>query len=470
MLSLIHYFFKISILLSFFTFNTGCELLEKDKKAIDNAFSPTQPKEPEDTSEQKPNCETERYIQPQADIVKKLDLLFVVDTSGSMNSERKAIAQGIDAFVMELPSEVDLQVGVMYAHGEEKNNSGKLVGSPAILSNSNLSIDQIRTHLTSRMNNPKTENSTDGGEVGMYAFLNSIANHYQSNKTQGFYRDDAALAVVFVADENDICSLESYPAGITPVYDPEKKEWPAFHKYCEGVTPKAIVERVKQIKGSKPFLLSGIIYTGENSFPKSGENEIGYGYLETVNMANGILVDLASGKYSEGMREIGYMTYKKLNLITEFNLSQTGFEVNSLNVKVDGKEIGFHWEEALNQIQLDESDAGNEKSEILISYCFAESLPATITNLRVFGVSFTQANVSWQTDQTVRSVVKVIRLIDGFEFQITDSNLKNQHLHTILNLLDGKDYKLIVTVQNETGQESSAEIYFRTLSYDELLF
>ena len=461
--------FKFTMFSLLLVILSACELTDEDKENIDEAFIPPPVEEPVDTSEPSETCETERFVQPSAEIVKKLDLVFVVDTSGSLNQERRGIANGIDAFVQELPIDVDLQVGVMYAHGEERNNAGTLTGSPAVLSTDNMTIDEIRDELFERMDRPKTENSTDGGEVGMYSFLHSITEKFEENKEGGFYRDDAALAVVFVADENAICSLDSYPEGVTPVYDPDRKEYPAFDKYCEGVSPEAIVNRVRDIKGEKPFLISGVVYTGENDFPQSGENEIGYGYLETIDMSNGIAIDLASGDYEVGMRDIGYLTYKKLNLMTEFNLANSGFSQETLEVKVDQQRVEHIYVDKLNQVQISEDDAGGEKSEVLISYCFPISNPARISELRVFGVSFNQAKISWQTDQEVTSEIKIIRMIDGSEEVISNNDMKMDHLYTLTGLVDDSDYKAIVTVTNSDGATTEQEVSFRTLSLDDFL-
>ncbi|MCB9026442.1 MAG: fibronectin type III domain-containing protein [Bdellovibrionaceae bacterium] len=462
--------FKLIILSLLLGLLSACELTKEDKKNVEDAFTPPIVEEPEDTSVEKENCETERFVQPSAEVVKKLDLVFVVDTSGSINEERTGIANGIDAFVRELPADVDLQVGIMYAHGEASNNSGMLTGNPAILKTSELTIEEIRAHLYNRMNRPRSEFSSDGGEVGMYAFLKSITGKYEDNRAAGFYREDAALSVVFVADENDICALDSYPTGVTPVYDPDRLEYPAFAKYCAGVTPEAIVSRVRDIKGDKPVLISGIIYTGENAFPKTGENEIGYGYLETINLANGLVIDLAAGQYDVSMREIGYLTYKKLNLMTEFNLSKNGFSNDSIEVKVDSKKTNFIYADALNQVQINEADAGGEKSEVLVSYCFPVTIPAKITELRAFGISFTQAKISWQTDQEVTSVITINRLIDGHEIVITDNTFKKSHLHTLTGLTDNKMYKVTVTVTNKDGAKTSGEVKFKTLNSLDFLF
>ena len=73
---------------------SACELTDDDKENIDSAFTPPTVEDPSDTSDEEPYCTTERFVQPEGEVVKKLDLLFVVDTSGSLNAERRDIVDG----------------------------------------------------------------------------------------------------------------------------------------------------------------------------------------------------------------------------------------------------------------------------------------------------------------------------------------------------------------------------------------
>lgn len=74
-------------------------------------------------------CYSERFRQPEVSLVKKLDLLFITDTSGSMRADRGRIADHIDAFVRTLPAGTDLQIGVMLAHGSMSSHTGRLFGA-----------------------------------------------------------------------------------------------------------------------------------------------------------------------------------------------------------------------------------------------------------------------------------------------------------------------------------------------------
>ena len=69
----------------------------------------------------------------------------------------------------------------------------------------------------------------DGGETGLFSLNKAMGNdEYQVAQDLGFFRDDAALVVIFVADEQDICA--EYPDGILPVPDPDKKRNDFFYR------------------------------------------------------------------------------------------------------------------------------------------------------------------------------------------------------------------------------------------------
>src|SRR5688572_2549566 len=63
----------------------------------------------------------------------KVDVLFVVDESGSMHEEQVALADGFDAFLAELDrSTTNYHIGLV-STSQDAPGSGLLVGKPAIL-------------------------------------------------------------------------------------------------------------------------------------------------------------------------------------------------------------------------------------------------------------------------------------------------------------------------------------------------
>lgn len=369
-------FLFIVVLMMISNFIIGCKLSPTETQALSDAVggSPDSPAVPDsqepDIIEHDASCFEEQYFQPAAEITKKIDILFVTDTSGSLDQERAQIASEIDSFVNQLPLDVDYQIAVMAAHGSRGSGSGKLVkikSEPYVLRSSEMTVDQIRADLVKKLTLVQGDRFSDGGEEGLYS-LNRALEHgmLTANRAHGFFREDAGLAVVFIADENDICAR--YPQGVVPVADPDRLEKPAFERDCGSITPESVLGHLKEVQGSRPLLIGGILYNENSVIPKGGENEIGYGYLDLIRLANGISVDLSGSRFHEGLATIGSLVTKKLHLITEYQLKNDNIDTFNINVLVDGAKVPFNYLPDLNEVQLTEY-AGVENSKVSINYC-----------------------------------------------------------------------------------------------------
>ena len=440
-----------------------------EEELLDDAFSPpVVDPSPNDREPLEPNCSSETFFQPAAQVSKKIDLLFVVDTSGSLDAERTAIAEGIDSFVAALPSDVNFQAAVLLAHGPKSSHMGNLYrysSNDYVLSSEVLSTSDIREQLRQNMKYTAGDNDTDGGELGLYSLQQAITTNLAANRAKGFFRDDAALAVVFVADENDICSWDRAPNGVTFVNDPNNKEIPANTKYCGSLTYTGLVSELQSLQESRPLLVSGIIYTDPDTAPAGGENEIGYGYMEVINEANGLMIDLASGDYTTGLEDIGYLAVQKLELNTEFNLSQSGFDQSSLHVEVDTVEVPFTYNAGLNQVQLSKLDAGSALSEVYVSYCMPVVDPVNIFNVQFVEITKASAVITWETDQPATAQIRYTNFLTGETLE-TDliNNGSQTHGFAISGLSSNTlyDVELISTAE---GDNNSARVTarFRTL-------
>lgn len=306
------------------------------------------------------NCYHDRYATPEESISRKIDILIVPDTSGSIIDERAAIADGFDSFLSLMPEAADIRVGVMLGHGGDSSRSGILYKKgtePLILDNQLLTMDQIKSHLRTKMQNPAGDNASDGGEMGLYSLNKSLREaDYTAIQAQGFYRDDAALVVIFVADEQDICA--EYPQGVTPVRDPEGGETRSFNKYCinaQGeriITPKIVTDRLKELYSERPLVVGGVIYNNLNTIPFGGENELGYGLIEAIDLAGGISVDMATGDYGNGLSKLGTLAMTKLAPVNSFNLSVSNVDPSTIKTYVDEVSVPFTYSSELNIVSL----------------------------------------------------------------------------------------------------------------------
>ena len=361
------YLFFMSLVLLF----GGC-VSSSDSDLIENAFEietqssviplPTPPE----------GCSVTRYQQVAYTVDRSLDLLFVIDTSSSLYDELDRVADGIDAFIDALPSDIDLRVAVLMGHGPNSSWSGRLYqvnSEPAVLSSADLSRTDLRESLRAKLTQTISEGDTDGGEVGLLAYLNATEGlHLLDNQTAGFFRETAAQAVVFVSDENDICA--TYPEGVSPVVDPQGSENRSFQNYCSGVTPSAVVDRVRTLAGDAPSILGAVVYNNLSTVPPVNENEYGYGYVDTVSLAGGITVDLANGSYDEGLARIASLVQVRFDVQTSFPISsEEPIDPGSIQVAVDGLAVPFRYENEQSEVLLLAEMAGIPDSVVDVTFC-----------------------------------------------------------------------------------------------------
>lgn len=322
------------------------------------------------------SCYLDTYRQPDYVQTRSMDILFVTDTSGSLDVEREEIANGIDGFVRELPAEVDFRIAVMLGHSSRSNHSHKLYkhqNNPYVMDSTTMSMNEIRTALRNNLTHTVDDRHGDGGEEMLYSLAYAFENgNLRSSQAHGFFRENAALAIVFITDENDIC----YP-GVVP--DFEGLERPTYERDClaqgQGnsggtkITAEYVMSQIRTFTKDRPFLVSGIYYSDRNNVPQSGENEFGLGVHEIINLSRGIHVNMANGHYDTGLSDIGKLAVRRLQLNTSFQLSQIGVNPSTIQVMVDGRQVAHQYDANTNVVTIRIEDAGTAQSKVEINYC-----------------------------------------------------------------------------------------------------
>jgi len=336
-------------------------------------------------------CYIDQYAPDEEAINRKLDILIVPDTSGSIVQERAAIAQGFDHFINSLPEEVDYRIGVVLAHSGHSTHTGKLYQKgtePIVLDSELYPVEDIITDLNTKLENPATDNYSDGGEMGFYSLQESLESNLENMRFEGMLREDAALAVIFIADEQDICY--DYPDNITAVVDGQNKEPVAKNTYCldnEGnnlYKPQSLLDKIKEVNGDKPLVMGAVIYNNAATVPNGGENEIGYGYKEIVELAGGVTVDMASGDYSDGLERLGVIAQASVKPESTFNLKTSNIDLTSVVVSVNGEAVGYSYNSETNQIQLDEERSAFTVARV--EYCQKKENPLIATQVIAGGL------------------------------------------------------------------------------------
>jgi len=139
----------------------------------------------------------------QQKVTAKVDILWVVDNSASMEEEQAQLADNYDyfmEFITDPGSPIDYQIGVITTDMDDPAHSGKLQGNPLIITN------QTPNPEAAFANNVQVNISgggTGGNEMGMLAANMAMTEPLVNGFNDGFLRPDAGLAVIFVTNEDD---------------------------------------------------------------------------------------------------------------------------------------------------------------------------------------------------------------------------------------------------------------------------
>jgi hypothetical protein len=129
--------------------------------------------------------------------VPKIDILWVVDNSKSMEEEQQALADNFNSFYQYLIStKADFQIGVISTDVYNPEHQGNLLGDPNIIS----SLTPDTQQVFARNINVGTEGK--GDEQAFYAAELALTEKITTTN-HGFLREDAHLFIIFVSDEDD---------------------------------------------------------------------------------------------------------------------------------------------------------------------------------------------------------------------------------------------------------------------------
>lgn len=307
-------------------------------------------------------CFSEIFEQPVTN-TRAVDVLFVVQTSASIVPEKQAIVAGIENFIQSLPAGADFNIAVMLAHGSTSPHSGRLYqaeAEPIVLKSTELTDAQIQTYLDAKLTQVVADPDSGGGEEGLFSLFNGVATPtlLAASQAQGFFRPDAALGVIFVADRRDICAV--VPAGVPEETDPVKID--ARIRDCEGLTAAGLTSRLTTLKGSAPLAVSGIIYADA---PAPAGNEIGYGYTDMIALNAGVAIDIANDDIAAGLASIAQLSGQQMMIQKEFTLEHNNINPKRIIVTVNG--VGATFKLDGNKVTItSEVPAG---AVVVISYC-----------------------------------------------------------------------------------------------------
>lgn len=273
----------------------------------------------------------EEFVQTPAP---ELDVLFVVDSTGSMQQEQQAFADAADAFVSSL-DEIGLawQIGVTTM---DPADLGHLRGEPWIITPA---ADDPVAALADAV-----YVGTDGAptEAGLYAATAAIDSGTTANL--GFRRPEAPLHIVFVSDGDDSSDEQ---LGVDPVA--------AAH----------LIFDAEAMRTGHAVRASAVVGTDEGGCSGPyGSALYGSRYLDIVAATDGIAVDICTADFAEvadAVRAYG------IEWPSSFTLQADPVE-DSVIVEVDGvrQTVGWSIQHDIPALVFDTAPAAD--AEIRVHY------------------------------------------------------------------------------------------------------
>ncbi len=269
---------------------------------------------------------SDQFIQNTAQEA-KVDILWVMDNSGSMSDEQQALSDNFDAFISDfITRNIDFQMAITTTDG--RRNSGQMVGDSDELTSiaAANNVNRFMNNFTDQIN---VGIRGSGDEMGIETSKDFFDNY------RSWAREDAYLIVVYISDEED------NSRGFVNDY----------------------ISNLQSLKASAGMVKAYSIVTTELDPNKQWES-VGERYMEVSRATGGEIASIHQD-FHETLSGFGF---KILDLLDSFPLS--GVPVGTeLSVTVNNQELaqGWTYDETSRSIKFDENAIPNE-GEIIIAY------------------------------------------------------------------------------------------------------
>lgn len=263
------------------------------------------------------------FRQSASTVNNKIDLLWVVDNSGSMAPLQQNVANNFNAFISDFVTKgYDFRIAVIttdawrtkyYSNETFRTQFRCTSGSCLITPQTNPLIDSFMQNVLVGAMPPGIEGDERGLESLEQGLLHPINTQY------AFPRSDAYLAVIFVSDEEDHSRFNGSPIPVQNFVN--------------------ILDQVTGTSGSTRRYSASSIVVADNNCLNNQRNvignpdaTIGSRYVEMANLTGGVVGDVCSTNFASTLDVI---QQNIASLSTQFYLSRKPI-IETLSVKVNG--------------------------------------------------------------------------------------------------------------------------------------
>ncbi len=281
----------------------------------------------------------------------KIDVLWVVDNSGSMLTKQQNLANSFSSFINTFTTKnYDFRMAIVTTdiRPTSTGQDGKFQGVPNI-------IDNNTANFESRFQNNVVVGSTgDSNAKALDAINLSLSAEKLATDNTSFIRSDAKLIVIILSDADDSDSVKTV-ADTIAFLDTLKPD------STDGATGRTI----------KNYTVSAVIDNKNNPGPASCVgSEDGIKFREIANETGGTIMDICATNFSDGLAELSEDIAQFVSQV----LLKFEPQLNTLSVAVDGTEIpmdetnGFSYTPAGNKIVFNGTAIPSQNSTISVLY------------------------------------------------------------------------------------------------------
>lgn len=272
-----------------------------------------------DTSEEVYPIWVDSITQPSTS--NGIDILWVIDPSGSMNDDAPRILSGITAMIEALPLNVSWRLAIIAA---DPNTSKVTTEFPLLPGDGTVEAQSMYSSAV--------YGHYEKGFDGLYAYM--VDNSFSTS----WMRDDAALLVVFVSDEEEQSTVLGTVSEFTSWYQALRTS--VYVAAVNHLDPNVSECNLRTI-------------------------DIGYRYMEAANYFNGQIIDICSGDWSAGVQD----ATAQIQPYSSIELTHVPVYADQIFVFVDGN-VWPYWSynSATNEINF--SAVPGEGALIEIAYYY----------------------------------------------------------------------------------------------------
>lgn len=292
-------------------------------------------------------ADSDTFQQTNSSFNNKLDILFVIDDSGSMSPYQTNLSNNFSAFISDFITKgYDFRIAVItssaweaqFFGGASSQNRARFrsTSGSAILDPSTLNIE------TAFSQNISAGTTGNGDERPLQSI--QVALEHSFNSSYGFPRSDAYLAVIIVTDEDDYSNststcLQPNPSGgcNNNAYNPgwthpsmSTHQTSNYVSYFDSLTNST--STIKKYNVSTIAVTDNACKTNPSTHPAA---MIGLRVMDIANETEGVIGSICDTNFSASLNLIQQQIGE---LSTQFYLSRVPIE-SSIRVAVNGVSV-----------------------------------------------------------------------------------------------------------------------------------